>query len=340
MSMPTDQILDECLDQIRRGENLESCLAAHPAEADALRPLLATAAALRTVPVQQAPKAAFLQGQARMLAVVDQAFPQQPVSKNIFSRYSVRILTWITGKETIDMKLVTRLAVAFALVLTVIAGLGTTAVSASNALPGDLLYPLKASAQNAQLMLTWNAEARQALEQHFQEEYRGDVRVLMQTGRQAPIQFVGTLDAFDNNLWVIGGLPVSISPNTQITGNPQVGDVVQVEAAVQKDGSILASRVALASAAHHPEEHPTMPIDPTQHSPMHTTEPNHTQDDLEHQAAPKITAAPTQRNGQTSPSVTPVQPTQHDAGGACTDCGGSSGDHNGDHNDEHQGGHE
>ena len=353
MNMPIDQLLDECLDQIHQGKSLESCLADHPQEAESLRPLLETAAALRTATVQHSPRKAFLQGQARMFAVIDQEFPQKPVSESAFSRYSVRILTWITGKETIDMKLATRLTIAFILVLVVIAGLGTTAVSASNALPGDLLYPLKASAQNAQLMLTWDAQARQALEQHFQEEYRHDVRTLMQDGRQAPVRFVGTLDAMNNNVWVIGGLPVTVDPSTHITGNLQLGDLVQVEAAVQKDGSILASSLALNSAGHHPEVQPMTPAHTPDHTPMHTAEPEHQQDDREH-AAPTATALPThtmERHDDlpatpapTASTIHPTEPVHHDDGGSCTTCGGtsggSSGGHDGGHDDGHDGGHE
>jgi hypothetical protein len=352
MNMPIDQLLDECLDQIHQGQSLESCLADHPQEAENLRPLLETAAALRTATVQHSTRRAFLQGQARMFAAIDREFPQKPVSEGAFSRYSVRILTWITGKETIDMKLATRLTVAFILVLVVIAGLGTTAVSARNALPGDLLYSLKASAQNAQLMLTWDAQARQALEQHFQEEYRHEVHMLMQDGRQAPVRFVGKLDAMNNNLWVVGGLPVTVDPATKITGNLQLGDLVQVEAAVQKDGSILVSSLALSSAGHHPEEQHMTPAHTPEHTPMHTAEPEHTQDNREH-AVPKATALPTQtlersadRSATPAPTASPIhhtEPVHQDNGGSCTNCGGpsdgSSGGHDGGHEDKHDSGH-
>ena len=349
MSMPIDQLLDDCLDQFHQGESLESCLSNHPQEADRLRPLLETAAALRTVTVQHSTKKAYLQGQARMFAAIEQEFPQKPVSESAFTRYSVQILTWITGKETIDMKLATRLTIAFLLVLVVIAGLGTTVASASNALPGDLLYPLKASAQNAQLILTRDVQARQALEQYFQEEYRHDVRTLMQDGRQAPVRFVGTLDALNNNIWVIGGLPVTVDPSTRITGDLRLGELVQVEAAVQKNGSILASSLSLINAGHRPEERQMTPV----HTPIHTAEPEHQQNDGEH-TAPKAKVLPTQTMERhddhsatpapTASTIHPTEPVRHDDGGSCTTCdgtsGGSSGGHDGGHDDKHDGGHD
>ena len=164
------------------------------------------------------------------------------------------------------------------LVVVVIAGFGRTAVSANNALPGDLLFPIKTSAQNARLMLTWDAQARQALQQHFQEEYRNDVRMLMQDRRQAQVRFVGTLDAAENNLWVVGGLPVRVDPSTVISGNPQVGDMVQVQATVQTDGSILASNVAINGTTHHAEDHQAAPLN----TPMVTVQPTHHPEDQEH----------------------------------------------------------
>jgi hypothetical protein len=358
MSMPIDLLLDECLDQIRQGQSLESCLAAHPREAEALRPLLETAAALDTVTVQRSSEAAFHQGRERMIAAVEQEFPAQAVSGSAFSRYSVRILTWITGKDNVDMKLATRLAMAVVLVLAlvVVAGLGTTAVSASNALPGDALYPVKTSAQNVQLMFTWNAEARQALESHFQEEYRNDVRTLMQDGRQAQVRFVGTLDAVDNNLWVVGGLPVSVDQATTLSGNLQPGDVVLVEAVVQKDGSILASHLSLdGSAGRHPEDLPATPVNTPALTPaptllptlfLSTMAPEHHEDDPEH-VAPLATPQPSlspehpeyepEHEMEHASTLAPTAAPEHHDDGAT---GGHDSGHDATHDDSHDGEHD
>jgi hypothetical protein len=353
MSISIDLILDECLEQIRQGESLESCLAAHPQQEEWLRPLLETASAVRTAAFQRAPETAVQKGRERMFAMIDQEFPQQPVSENALSRYTVRLPTWITGKENIDMKLVTRFVIAFALVLVVIASLGTTAVSASSALPGDLLYPLKTSAQNAQLILTWDTQARQALEQHFQEEYRNDVRALLSQGRQVQVRFAGTLDAIDGSRWIIGGLPVSIDPATASSSSFQLGDVILVEATVQKDGSILASHLALSNedprsgnSAVTPEHTPTDTAEP-EHTPMHTAEPEHTQEDQMHSSSTEMhvsepgehmgtaTLQPTRMPESTAmpqPTVMPVQPMD---GGMCQNCGGTGGHDGGGHHSGH-----
>jgi hypothetical protein len=347
MSTSIDLILDECLDQIRQGESLESCLAAHPQQEEMLRPLLETAAAMRTAAYQRSSEMVLQKGRERMFAMIDQEYPKQPVSENTLSRYTVQLLTWITGKENIDMKLVTRFAIAFALVLVVIASLGTTAVSASSALPGDLLYPIKTSAQDAQLLLTWDAQARQALEQHFQEEYRNDVRTLLSQGRQVQIRFSGTLDAMDGSHWIIGGLPVSIDPAAAITGNFQLGDMLLVEATVQKDGSILASHLGMNDAAPHSGN---LMITPD-HTPMHTAEPEHTQENQMHSSATEMHASePGEHMGTATlqstsmpqstvvpqPTGNPVQPM---GGSICQICGGSGGHDDGGHHDGHDGGH-
>jgi hypothetical protein len=234
------------------------------------------------------------------------------------------------------MKLMTRFAIALVLVIIVITGLGSTAVSTSYALSGDLFYPLKTSAQNARLMLTWDAQARQAFARHFQEEYRNEVRALMQNCRQVQVLFVGTLDALNNNLWVVGGLPVSIDPATMISENPQLGEMVVVEAHVQKDGSILASRIGLDSAGNHHGSLQTPPV----HPPIRTVEPEHQQN---HQGQDSPTATfspihtqehPSERTGTPSPTTVPVQPTvsvHHDDRNTCQNCGDSPDAHDGDH---------
>jgi len=346
MNMLIDQLLDECLDRIRNGESLESCLEAHPQQAEVLYPLLATATGLQTASIQRSSNAAFLQGRDRMFSTVSQVFPATPVSANAFSRYSVRILTWITGKENIDMKLAVRLTIAFILVLAVIAGLGTTAVSASNALPGDALYPLKASAQHARLILTWDKDARIALEHHFQEEYRNDVRMLMQDGRQVNVRFEGTLDAIEQNLWVIGGLPVSVNPATVISGEIKLGDIVAVEAAVQKDGSILASSLALYEASvHHTNDFSQMT---PEHNFMHTAELPEHRGNPKHQS-PSSTPRPTQeRYHHITPTLAPsitAAPMYHQDDSNCLTCDNPSSsqdddhhpedDNDGDHHDDH-----
>ena len=94
------------------GKAWKAAWTAHPQEASELRPLLEAAASLRSVPVQHASSAAFQKGRECMFAAIDQEFPREAVSKNSLSRYTVQIITWITGKENIDMKLVTRFAVA------------------------------------------------------------------------------------------------------------------------------------------------------------------------------------------------------------------------------------
>jgi hypothetical protein len=133
-------------------------------------------------------------------------------------------------------------------------------------------------------MLTWNTEAHQSLKHHFQEEYRNDVRMLVQNRRQAQVRFLGTLDSAQDSLWMIGGLSVSIDAATVISGNPQPGDVILVEAAVQKDGSILASSVSLNSSLHHSEE----PLLTPEHTPAHTAEPEHQGQDPEHAAPTEL----------------------------------------------------
>jgi hypothetical protein len=42
MAKDFNKILDECIDRVNRGENVDTCLAAYPEHAEKLRPLLET----------------------------------------------------------------------------------------------------------------------------------------------------------------------------------------------------------------------------------------------------------------------------------------------------------
>jgi hypothetical protein len=327
---PIEILLDECLRRMEQGERLEDCLAAYPQQQAALRPLLEAAAAVRAIPAPVAPAAAFEKGRAQMFAAFDQEFLAPPVSKSTLSRYTEQIIAWITGKENLDMNLIKRLAIALTIVMVVLAGLGTTAVSASNALPGDLLYPLKASAQSAQLMFTFDQHAREELQHHFEAETRDDVRTLMNTQRPASVNFIGVLEQIDGDTWTIGGLPVTVDATSALNGTPAIGNRVHVLATVQADGSILARRVIVAPPdagkkpdfdGAYPPPGGAYPAPGQTGTPVHEQDQDHDQEqehdrDQDHLRKTATPAAPT----PTAASATSTASSQYNEDWFCHKC--------------------
>ncbi len=60
---------------------------------------------------------------------------------------------------------------------------------------------------------------------------------------QREVDFEGTLTAINGNTWTVNGLAVIVNANTEIEDNPQIGDTVKVEGALQADGSVLAREI-------------------------------------------------------------------------------------------------
>ncbi len=57
------------------------------------------------------------------------------------------------------------------------------------------------------------------------------------------VEFTGTVTSMASDSWTIGGKTVAITLETEIKGDPQVGDVVKVEAKEQADGSLVAHEI-------------------------------------------------------------------------------------------------
>jgi len=67
------------------------------------------------------------------------------------------------------------------------------------------------------------------------------------------VEFTGRIESMIGTIWVIGGRQVVIGPETRIDGDPQIGDIVRVEAVQQVGGPILAERVRQEENAETPE---------------------------------------------------------------------------------------
>ncbi len=128
-----ENILDECLDRLDRGETLEQCLQSYPEQAAQLEPLLQMAQAVRKASAIL-PRSEF---KARARYEFHSAF-QAEATKKRQSLFSLR----------------PRWAVALMVVSILLLVGGGTAVAASNSMPDSSLYPVKLAAEQVQLTLT------------------------------------------------------------------------------------------------------------------------------------------------------------------------------------------
>jgi len=66
---------------------------------------------------------------------------------------------------------------------------------------------------------------------------------------QSKVEFSGVITAIDLEWWTIGDYVVQVTGDTEIEGDPVVGDMVSVEAALQPDGSYIAHEISMYTAS-------------------------------------------------------------------------------------------
>lgn len=147
MSESLEQILDECIDRMKRGESVRAILDSHPTQADRLRPLLGIVHDLAALPEPAASPEEIMRSFVRASAMKE--LPAKPMVR-FFSRSFL-------------------LRAAAVLVVVFLGGWGTVTASA-DAAPGDLLYPVKRFTERAKFFLTINREDKAELRIVFSSE--------------------------------------------------------------------------------------------------------------------------------------------------------------------------
>jgi hypothetical protein len=128
-----ENILDECLDRLARGETLEQCLHSYPEQAAQLEPLL------------------------RMAQAVSKASAILPRSEfKARARYEFHsaLQAEVTKKRLPLFSLKRRWAMALMVVSILLLAGGGVAMAASNSMPDSPLYPVKLATEQVQLTLT------------------------------------------------------------------------------------------------------------------------------------------------------------------------------------------
>ena len=221
--------LQDCLEQLGGGSDLESVLGRHPAHGEALRSLLAAAQSARDLGRGPLPANAMTIGRARLL---------KKAAELRKSRRGTPVLT-------------PALRVGFAAVLIVaflvLAGGGLVTASA-DALPGDALYGVKRTAERLRLDLTFDAGQQTALEDEFHQRRIQETEALLSGGRVEQVEFSGVVSGQTADGWTVSGIRVIVSAQTEMEGEIRIGSLVEVRGLTQADDSVLAQRIRAESA--------------------------------------------------------------------------------------------
>ena len=130
-----DNILDECLDRLIKGETIESCLAQYPQYAAELEPLLKTA--------YDAHQAATLK-------------PGPEFRQRAANEFQEAVRNLPAKKATFGFKSQVRWVAPVAIVIVILAASSGTVVAATNALPDSPLYSLKMGIESVQIRLEFH----------------------------------------------------------------------------------------------------------------------------------------------------------------------------------------
>ena len=128
-----ENIFDDCLERLARGDTLMQCLESHPEQAEQLEPLLRTA--------QMARETSAILPHPEFMARARYEFHsalQEAVSKKRPSLFGLR----------------TRLVTAMVALSIILVSGGGTVVMASSSMPDNPLYPLKLASEEVQMVLT------------------------------------------------------------------------------------------------------------------------------------------------------------------------------------------
>jgi hypothetical protein len=172
-----ENILNECLDRLIKGETIESCLARYPQYAAELEPLLKTAQDAHQAAAVK-PRPAFRQRAAHEFQEAVRSLPVKTFSTGFKWR-----LSW---------------AVPVAVVVAILASGSGTVIAATNALPDSPLYSLKMATESVQMAFTFSDEAKAELYAKFIDYRVEEIVQVVKNGN--PDQIVLAAENMNNQL--------------------------------------------------------------------------------------------------------------------------------------------
>jgi len=178
-----DNILDECLERVIKGEDIEACLARHPEHAAELEPLLRTALETRKA-VAIGPRPEFRQraGYEFQTAIRD----TQPKGSRSFFRWQVR---WMAP---------------VALIIGLLMVGSGTVTAASSSLPDEPLYRVKLATESVQLAFTPSALDKAELYARFADKRVEEIIKMADKGKVEQVE--KTTERMNNELIAMANL--------------------------------------------------------------------------------------------------------------------------------------
>jgi hypothetical protein len=223
-------VLETCLQEVKKGAELEAVLERYPELAEELRPMLQASLNARRMAVS-GPSAEVLQrNRAKLL------------------QHAVR-LREAERKSFIVLPAIQRWVLALVLIVLFFFS-GTSLVRASSAaLPGDSLYTVKRSWEGFTLAFTFGSNERELLEVEHENERLEELHELFASGRAAQVDFAGIITRENGDGWWVSNILVIVPDQVVLPGQPiQVGTAIRVFGTTSGNGIVLAQRIEVLPA--------------------------------------------------------------------------------------------
>jgi hypothetical protein len=137
---------------------------------------------------------------------------------------------------------VPNIAVSLALVVILVLGTG---IASAEAVPGDVLYPVKLARERTQLFFVTDPVRRLELEQSFDQERTDETEVLIEHRRESEVTFSGTLTRTASGKWMVSEINLVFPPQLESQAMALQNSYVEAHGMLQSDGTLLVERISL-----------------------------------------------------------------------------------------------
>ena len=174
---------------MRHGDDLESCLKDYPEEAEELRSLLETAVGITRFAMTAQPRPEFI---AQTQAILEQDY--------YLTHYSWKAK--IAGRLKPMVRLATVAIVSVVILGLVFAGgFSLSIVASENAMPGEILYPIKLATEQVSLFFSFPDESKVGYLTEYAETRAAEIIYVIEQGNDAHVE--AALKRLEHNLDII-----------------------------------------------------------------------------------------------------------------------------------------
>lgn len=265
---------EDCVNALAAGASLDESLSHYPALLSDLRPLLEIAAAARALGMVGAvPREAEMASRARFVARAVPPRPFQPRGLLFGRSFKPWVLT-------------------LALIGGVVLGAYGAVAASAQSLPGDLLYGVKRTVEQTELLLVPDPQSRTRLKAELEERRIEEVQIVTTQKRTTSVEFSGLVESIESDRWSVARITVIVPSRAQIEGAPFLGAFVVVEGVSQADGTVLASQITIVEEEPEGEKTPPATMVPAPTISLMTSVPPTPIPESGETPAPDATEAP------------------------------------------------